>query len=640
MRKKTLFLFVFLCSLGFRHTAFSQDVADWQSPHIEDSVRRLAFQGFIMENYIYTDTDSSLFYSRKFKKQAQNWEIPAEVALGWQMEGLSHFIGGDFDAAHFCLSNSLAQLITLGDRDGAIKLLSNLAMVAEHQGRLDDAIHYNLYAVDYFEEINDQANLIKCLMNLGGNYFELHDYESAADYYFKSYDHAVILKDSSRMASNLMNIALVQIEQKKTDDALINLKKSLQLKKSHSSPMLVSRCEENLGSLYTDLNELDSAKKYLFSSYQTKKEINDVRGIMKVEANLGGYYLKRGLLDSAKYFLLPLTQSEKSKDFLDIRITASDYLHQIYEQERQFDQSLFFYKLYRTLTDSLTMSEEKTEIMKIEYQFDLDKQHLKDSLRYQKAQYQQELTYESQLQKSNFWLTTLLLASTFMIILIVLIVIGYRQKQKSNIVISNQNKALNQEKRKTELNFLKNQISPHFFFNSLNTIYAFSQTDNKMAGEITHKLGKLMHYLVYDSDQSTNVTLGEEVAFLQYYIELSEIRMPKTVEVNFNINIQSPSLKIPPLLFVNLVENSFKHGVSNSEKCLLNFSISEVNGKVTFTATNTIPTNKNESKGGVGTTNLKRRLDLIYGKENYTFDLSNSQEIFKAVVSFNSIEGP
>lgn len=167
----------------------------------------------------------------------------------------------------------------------------------------------------------------------------------------------------------------------------------------------------------------------------------------------------------------------------------------------------------------------------------------------------------------------------------------------------------------SELAFLKNQISPHFFFNSLNNIYALIAIDSDKAQNAVEKLSVLMRYLIYDSDIET-VELKKEFIFTQNYIELMQQRVSAKVKLEIKIDENPPNIKIAPLLFIPFVENAFKHGISYRENTYISINLKVENNKVVFECKNSIPSKTTENQnsvGGVGITNIKKRLDLIYG---------------------------
>ena len=197
---------------------------------------------------------------------------------------------------------------------------------------------------------------------------------------------------------------------------------------------------------------------------------------------------------------------------------------------------------------------------------------------------------------------------------------------------------LSQEQLKTELNFLKNQISPHFFFNSLNTIYSLTETDGKKAREVTHKLSKLMRYLVYDTEKSAELPLKNELTFLEHYIDLARMRVPENVEVVFEKEIKNDLVLVPPLVFLTFVENAFKHGITTQEKCEIRFRFMQDEQKLVFESSNTIPVFKTEKEvGGVGMVNVKRRLELLYPEDGFSLEYGAQGKEYKVKLVINYV---
>lgn len=179
-----------------------------------------------------------------------------------------------------------------------------------------------------------------------------------------------------------------------------------------------------------------------------------------------------------------------------------------------------------------------------------------------------------------------------------------------------QRKEIEKARLDSELAFLKNQISPHFFFNSLNNIYALIAINADKAQDAVEKLSGLMRYLIYESDIKM-VELKKEFEFTQNYIDLMQQRLTSKVKLEINIQQNLPAVEIPPLIFIPFIENAFKHGISYRENSFVFVDLSVQNNKLVFTCKNSVPQQKKESEksGGVGIVNIKKRLNLIYGDQ-------------------------
>jgi two-component system, LytTR family, sensor kinase len=172
----------------------------------------------------------------------------------------------------------------------------------------------------------------------------------------------------------------------------------------------------------------------------------------------------------------------------------------------------------------------------------------------------------------------------------------------------------------TELNFLKTQIQPHFFFNTLNNLYSLTLKKSDQAPEVVLKLSDLMSYMLYESG-SGRVVLDKEIAYLQNYIEVEKLRFGQRLEVNFEVSGNMEQVYIPPMVLILFIENSFKHGVKNNvHHIIIDISLKVENDSLYFRVTNPVSMGgKNTTHEGIGLKNVRRRLDLLFGK-NYTLD--------------------
>jgi hypothetical protein len=188
-----------------------------------------------------------------------------------------------------------------------------------------------------------------------------------------------------------------------------------------------------------------------------------------------------------------------------------------------------------------------------------------------------------------------------------------------------------------ELSHLKYQLQPHFFFNSLNNIYSLVDISPEKAKETIHSLGKLMRYLLYETN-ADKVKLSHEMEFIKRYIKLMEIRLPKEVITKYDFSEIDDELYIAPLLLIPLIENAYKHGVSSDQPSMIRFELKVSNSELEFTSINTnFPKKENDKSGsGIGLDNLQKRLGLLYN-EKYSLDskIDNDLYISHLVIQLN-----
>lgn len=192
--------------------------------------------------------------------------------------------------------------------------------------------------------------------------------------------------------------------------------------------------------------------------------------------------------------------------------------------------------------------------------------------------------------------------------------------------------ALKQEadsiKLQSELQHLKFQLQPHFFFNALNNIYSSIDIDPGQAKIAIHSLSKLMRYFLQKSEEE-KVSLADELDFLNKYIDLMKMRLTDKTSVSVHFPEIIPDVSIPPLVLISLVENAFKHGVSASQPSKIDIGLSIDERQVNFTTFNTsFPKQSDDRSGsGIGLKNLEKRLQLLYPK-NHRFETKLINNVF------------
>ena len=175
-------------------------------------------------------------------------------------------------------------------------------------------------------------------------------------------------------------------------------------------------------------------------------------------------------------------------------------------------------------------------------------------------------------------------------------------------------KELEKEKLRSELEYLKYQVNPHFFMNSLNNIHALIDINKEKAQSAIQELSGLMRYVLYDKS-SMYVPLEKEISFLRNYIELMRLRYTDKLQLNVAFTSEPQGVFVPSLLFMQFVENAFKHGVTYKKKSFINVSldIDEAGEYVFFVCRNTLPDAVKATQGGIGVENARKRLELLYG---------------------------
>jgi LytS/YehU family sensor histidine kinase len=190
------------------------------------------------------------------------------------------------------------------------------------------------------------------------------------------------------------------------------------------------------------------------------------------------------------------------------------------------------------------------------------------------------------------------------------------------------------EQLKTNLALLRHQVSPHFFMNTLNNIHSLIEIDTAKAQDAVERLSTLMRYLLYDSAQNT-IELKKEIEFIHSFISLMQLRHSDEVDVKTVIPEQIPDAQIPPMLFISLIENAFKHGVCYPLKSYIYFELRIQETSLHCTVKNSKHKNTANQHGeysGIGLDNIKDSLMLLY-EDSFRLNILDTENEFEVTLS-------
>ncbi|WKN42746.1 sensor histidine kinase [Tunicatimonas pelagia] len=190
------------------------------------------------------------------------------------------------------------------------------------------------------------------------------------------------------------------------------------------------------------------------------------------------------------------------------------------------------------------------------------------------------------------------------------------------------------EKASTELSFLKSQINPHFFFNTLNNIYALAAAKSDNTEEAILMLSSMMRYVLYEAG-TDKIELTKEVRFIENYISLQQIRFSAKKDITISLDISGAinNFQVAPMLFLPILENAFKHGISYKEKSFVAIYLYTSDRDLQFTVENSIPlsspdleSSQNSKSAGIGLENIRKRLQLLYPDTHEFETITNNKE--------------
>ena len=191
------------------------------------------------------------------------------------------------------------------------------------------------------------------------------------------------------------------------------------------------------------------------------------------------------------------------------------------------------------------------------------------------------------------------------------------------------------EKQQAELNYLKSQTNPHFLFNTLNNIYSLARDKSDLAPESVLRLSKILRFMLYETS-GAYIAIEQELKIISDYIALEKLRYDDSLLVNFNYDIEDMKQALPPLLLIPLVENAFKHGVSETRHSpFVNIHISVRQQQLLLEVKNSVEAMAEEKdiKENIGLSNLRRQLELLY--KDFNLSVQKGESVFTAILKIN-----
>lgn len=191
------------------------------------------------------------------------------------------------------------------------------------------------------------------------------------------------------------------------------------------------------------------------------------------------------------------------------------------------------------------------------------------------------------------------------------------------------------EKQQAELNYLRSQTNPHFLFNTLNNIYSLSRDKSDLAPESILRLSKILRFMLYETG-GAYIAIEQELKIMSDYIALEKLRYDASLRIDFNHNIEDMKQALPPLLLIPLIENAFKHGVSETRnQPFVDIHLSVNKRQLEFSVKNSVEVFQGEGgvRENIGLSNLRRQLELLY--TDYELSVKQDNAVFTAVLKIN-----
>ncbi len=535
-----------------------------------------------LENSQYAE---GLKYSEEARDLSEKLNFVQGKILSYNFIGMAMRERGDFSKAIENYQHSLKISIDRNDKGGMAAAYSNIGVVYGIRGNYELAKDYFMKAIKYETETGDKLGIADAYNNLAVVHRMLNNFDLAITTYitsFKLYSELGNKKGIGSTYNNMANIYFAKGDYKKSLEAH---QKSYEINKELGNEEDIA---VNLGSIARDQFKLGNIK-------EGEKLYNEALVLSK---KIGGAFLIKNIYEN----------------LAEVNFETKDY-KKAYE----------FQKLYSKMSDSLYNENSSRQIAEMTARFEDEKKTHDLELKESELKEQKTDAEKKDLQRNSVIAGTILL-----VILGFFIFRSYRQKQKANL------EKIKKEKVQAELTLLKNQISPHVMFNSLNTIYFQVDENKEAAKEMILKFADLLRYQLYECDVEF-IEIDKEISYLKKFVEIQQLRKSGRCKITFDIAEEVTDFKIAPLLMIPLVENAFKYLTNRKDtENFVYISLTKDRNQMCFVIENTtadIPKEKKES-GGIGISNLKSRLSLIYPKKHELL-INKENNIFKVKLTID-----
>ncbi|RFS22573.1 hypothetical protein DVR12_12285 [Chitinophaga silvatica] len=558
--------------------------------------------------------DSTEYYLKKAYDKAKELDLPQAQIKCLGTYSQYYFNRMRYQDALRVSEEQLDISLKSGNMKAAANAYNNIAIQQKALGQLQLATENLIKGIKIGESLKDSISLRRYYNNLSSIFLSLNDAKNSLYYSRKSYEIALLMKDSLLIANSMVNLATSEVLILQYDSAIVHLKKVTAISERFNNTYLLLYSYVNIGDIYNKILKPQIALEYYEKANRLLKYDPDPDFEMYTNCGLAyTYYNLHDYTTSRKYFDLAF---EPAKDLMPK--TDLKELYQlganIHEKLNNPAIALKFLKLSTILNDSILNEKTQQAIHDIEIKYQTSNK--------EKAIVQQQLQISNkniELQNKNKVILSSIVVITLLVSGCIIIYLIYRNKNQL-----------------IELNLLKAQIHPHFLFNTLNNLYALSLNKSDKSPGVVLELSQILRYILYECNTAT-VNLDKELIMIERYISLEKIRYENHLEVNMVLEGELDKYNIVPLLLLPLVENSFKHGISKlMEDGWINISAKMKGDQFTFKISNNkLPESDSRVQpsayGNIGLFNIRKRLDILYpGKHD--LKIIDEDDVFVVVM--------
>ncbi len=557
---------------------------------------------WLARQYRFTDTRKAIRLCQQALAIAHNREIEYPTARLYMELGIDHTILSEQDKASAYYDSAL----TLAKDDQLLlgSLYTNKAILFTFREQFDVALEYQLKALEINERLKDNDGIMRCYSGISWIYKSTKEYAKCLEYERKAYELSLQLKDETSSYTILGNIASTLQTLHRTNEARDANKRVIAFfEKESPGSILVGNNYYNMAKIYMDLGKSDSAYYYGTKAVTIFDQAGASRELAYTYPMLSRAAMALGKMQEAERTALTgykqnkeLRRIEDLEDNVFMLVKIYAYKHDLVQMDR-FEREL------AEVSDSIARMGMSEAVAEIKTRYETSQKEHENELLKREAEIQ-----SVRLSQSRYIGFSSLLGVGLLAITAVTLYQKNQQRKRFNKVLQSENEKLKVEMLVAQLNQLKDQINPHFLFNSLATLQSMAQEHDPNTGLFVQKLSEVYRYILQTNSDDL-VSLKEELKVAEAYMFMLKARFEDAIVTVIEISDDLLTRKLPPFSLQLLVENAIKHN-SATQTNPLRIEIT-TNGHEIIVQNNLQPKRSVVDSTNVGLANLQKRFSLL-----------------------------
>ncbi|MFT3793311.1 histidine kinase [Flavobacterium sp.] len=520
-------------------------------------------------------------------------------------------------------ADSMVKMALHNQRYGDYALLLQVQGVAETSlGNNTKALSLHMKSYRVFDSIHNNGGKILALINIGTVYMNIENIGKSKQYLLKALS-LTQKGDYNYLKTIYVNLGVAMTYEDDFDKAIGYYLKAIPYLEYWKDENGLTINYHNIAACYTEMGKLDQAIAYELKAYAHYQKSGSTSSLAMITLELGKLYTDKGQLDKAKKFLDIGGKAAHDVQSPYYRDTFYEYLAYWYKESGQYEQSTEYLQKLMVLRDSIHSDEtrENNAMLENQFQSSLQAKEL-ELLRVQKK------LDAAKIEQNNIWRMVFAVFAVFCLALIFILYRNYKLKQKANRLLNQKNDALTEQNLRLEnenilvqYETLKNQVSPHFLFNSLNALASLISTDPQKAVKFTNAFSKIFRNTLERKDRHL-LKLSEELQHVNAYLSLQKMRFGDNLITDIAVPSDRLADYLPPFSLQMVVENAIKHNsISSSEPLTIHI---RVKGDFLVVTNNLQPRQFVEDSTGTGVENIRSRYKYVTELEP-VFEIRNQE---------------